>query len=35
MVEAVEEYIKKNGVPEKRLISWFRRYKINKIFSKI
>ena len=35
MVDAVEEYIKKNGVPEKRLISWFRRYKINKIFSKI
>ena len=35
MVGAVEEYIKKNGVPEKRLISWFRRYKINKIFSKI
>jgi CDP-ribitol ribitolphosphotransferase len=35
MVEAVEEYIKTNGVPEKRLISWFRRYKINKIFSKI
>ena len=35
MVEAVEKYIKTNGVPEKRLISWFRRYKINKIFSKI
>ena len=35
MVEAVEEYIKRNGVPEKRLISWFRRYKINKIFSRI
>ena len=35
MVDAVEEYIKTNGVPEKRLISWFRRYKINKIFSKI
>ena len=35
MVDAVEEYIKKNGVPEKRLISWFRRYKINKIFSRI
>ena len=35
MVDAVEEYIKKNGVPEKRLISWFRRYKINKIFRKI
>ena len=35
MVDAVEEYIKTNGVPEKRLISWFRRYKINKIFRKI
>ena len=35
MVGAVEEYIKTNGVPEKRLISWFRRYKINKIFRKI
>jgi len=35
MVEAVEKYIKTNGIPEKRLISWFRRYKINKIFSKI
>ena len=35
MVDAVEKYIKTNGVPEKRLISWFRRYKINKIFSKI
>ena len=35
MVEAVEKYIKTNGVPEKRQISWFRRYKINKIFSKI
>ena len=35
MVEAVEDYIKKNGVPEKRLLSWFRRYKINKIFRKI
>ena len=35
MVDAVEKYIKKNGVPEKRVISWFRRYKINKIFRKI
>ena len=35
MVDAVEKYIKTNGVPEKRQISWFRRYKINKIFSKI
>ena len=35
MVDTVEEYIKKNGVPENRLISWFRRYKINKIFRKI
>ena len=35
MVDTVEEYIKTNGVPEKRVISWFRRYKINKIFRKI
>ena len=35
MVDTVEEYIKKNGVPKKRVISWFRRYKINKIFRKI
>lgn len=35
MVEAVETYIKENGIPEKRSISWFRRYKINKIFGKI
>ena len=35
MVNAVETFIENNGVPEKRLISWFRRYKINKIFGKI
>ena len=35
MVNAVETFIENNGVPEKRVISWFRRYKINKIFGKI
>ena len=30
MVEAVEEYIHKNGVPEKRNLSIFRKYKNNK-----
>ena len=34
MVNAVEAYIEKNGVPEKRVISWFRRYKITKLFGK-
>ena len=34
MVDAVEAYIENNGVPEKRVISWFRRYKITKIFGK-
>lgn len=33
MVKAVEDYILKNGVPEKRKLSLFRRYKINKMFS--
>lgn len=32
MVKAVEEYIKRNGVPKKRKLSLFRRYKINKMF---
>ena len=32
MVEVVEDYIKKNGVPEKRKLSIFRRYKINKMY---
>jgi CDP-glycerol glycerophosphotransferase (TagB/SpsB family) len=32
MVKAVEDYIKRNGVPEKRKLSLFRRYKINKMF---
>jgi len=35
MVDAVEAYISENGVPEKRVISWFRRRKINKIFGRI
>ena len=32
MVEAVEDYILRNGVPEKRKLSFFRRYKINKMY---
>lgn len=32
MVKAVEEYIRRNGVPERRKLSLFRRYKINKMF---
>lgn len=34
MIEAVENFIKTNGVPEKRKISLLRRYKINSIFKK-
>ncbi len=34
MVEAVEEYIHTNGVPEKRKLSFLRRMKIHKIFGK-
>ena len=30
MVEATEQYILQNGVPEKRKLSFFRKYKINK-----
>tara|TARA_B110000977_G_scaffold122518_1_gene157389 strand:- start:570 stop:1604 length:1035 start_codon:yes stop_codon:yes gene_type:complete len=32
MVEAVENYILRNGVPEKRKLSFFRKYKINKMY---
>ncbi len=32
MVVAVEDYIKENGVPEKRVIPWLRRRKMNKMF---
>jgi hypothetical protein len=35
MVEAVENYIGENGVPEKRKLSFLRRRKINKIFGKV
>lgn len=35
MVKAVENYININNVPEKRKISIFRRFKINKIFKTI
>ncbi len=34
MVDAVENYIKANGVPEKRKISLLRKFKINSIFKK-
>jgi len=34
MVNAIENYITENGVPEKRKLSIFRRYKINKIFKR-
>ncbi|WP_282043978.1 CDP-glycerol glycerophosphotransferase family protein [Winogradskyella flava] len=34
MVEAVEDYIEKNGVPEKRKLSFLRRRKIHSIFGK-
>ena len=34
MVEAVEEYIKENGVPQKRKLSFLRKRKIYKIFGK-
>ena len=32
MVNAVEDYIERNGVPEKRRVSIYRRYRLNKIF---
>lgn len=35
MVDAVEDYIEINGVPEKRNLSWLRRRKMNKIFGKL
>ncbi|WP_239990773.1 CDP-glycerol glycerophosphotransferase family protein [Marixanthomonas ophiurae] len=34
MIETIEKYIEKNGVPEKRKLSLFRKYKINKIFDR-
>lgn len=34
MVNATENYIQKHGVPEKRNIPLFRRYKMNKLFGK-
>lgn len=34
MVEVVEDYIEKNGVPEKRKLSFLRRRKIHSIFGK-
>lgn len=32
IIESIEKYINKNGVPEKRDLSFFRRYKINKMY---
>ncbi|EDM44713.1 hypothetical protein SCB49_14115 [unidentified eubacterium SCB49] len=34
MIDAIEDYISKNGVPEKRKLSLFRKYKINKLFKR-
>ena len=34
MVNSIEKYIEKHGVPEKRKLSLFRKYKINKIFDR-
>lgn len=34
MVDAVEDYIKRNGVPERRKLNFYRRWKINKLFGK-
>ena len=34
MVNAVEEYINEFGVPEKRILPWLRRRKMNKMFGK-
>ncbi len=34
MIAAAEDYIKNNGVPEKRWINLYRRYKINKMFGR-
>lgn len=34
MIAATEDYIKKNGVPEKRKLNLYRRYKINKMFGR-
>lgn len=35
MVAAVENFIQLNGVPEKRVLGFFRRRKINKLFGKL
>lgn len=34
MIAATEDYIKQNGIPEKRKINLYRRYKIKKMFGK-
>lgn len=35
MIRAAEDYIQRNGVPEKRKINFYRRYLINKFFGTI
>lgn len=34
MIQEIEKYIEKHGVPEKRNLSLFRKYKINKTFNR-
>ena len=34
MIDTIEKFIEENGVPEKRNLSLFRKYKINKIFNR-
>lgn len=35
MIQAVEDYIRRNGVPEKRKINFYRRYLMNKTFGPV
>lgn len=35
MIKAVEDYIQKYGVPEKRELQWTRRFKMNRMFGKL
>jgi CDP-ribitol ribitolphosphotransferase len=34
MVDSVEEYIARNGVPERRQLNFYRRWKINRLFGR-
>jgi CDP-glycerol glycerophosphotransferase (TagB/SpsB family) len=34
MIEAVEDYIQRNGIPERRKLNLYRRFKINRTFGK-